>query len=48
MRYLAETERSPNTFKAHANELKDWFTLLRTRECDWHRVSLEYVYEIVR
>lgn len=26
LRYLAETERSPNTIKAHAHDLKDWFS----------------------
>lgn len=28
LRYLAETERSPNTIRAHAHDLKDCFVFL--------------------
>ncbi|MFH5207736.1 site-specific integrase [Antrihabitans spumae] len=48
LRYLSDTERSPNTIKAHAHDLKDWFTFLRERECDWHRVQLEDVGGFIR
>ncbi|MFV9459186.1 MULTISPECIES: site-specific integrase [Rhodococcus] len=41
LRYLADIERSPNTIKAHAHDLKDWFTFLGEIECDWQTVRLE-------
>nr|GLK40589.1 hypothetical protein GCM10017611_74640 [Rhodococcus wratislaviensis] len=34
LRYPADIERSPNTIKAHAHDLKDWFTFLGETECD--------------
>ena len=35
LRYLAETERSPNTIKAHAHDLKDWFVFLALLTLPW-------------
>lgn len=43
LRYLAETERSPNTIKAHAHDLKDWFVFLDEYGLDWQSVKLEDV-----
>src|SRR5664279_882189 len=39
--YLASIERSPNTVKAYAHDLKDWFTFLGIRGLDWRSVTLE-------
>ena len=39
--YLAGVERSPNTVKAYAHDLKDWFEFLADRELDWQSVILE-------
>lgn len=41
--YLASIERSPNTVKAYAHDLKDWFTFLGGRGLDWRSVTLEDV-----
>lgn len=41
--YLASIERSPNTVKAYAHDLKDWFTFLAGRQLDWRGVTLEDV-----
>lgn len=41
--YLASIERSPNTVKAYAHDLKDWFTFLAGRSLDWQAVRLEDV-----
>ncbi len=41
--YLACTERSPNTVKAYAHDLKDWFTFLGVHQRDWAGVTLEDV-----
>jgi integrase/recombinase XerD len=41
--YLSEIERSPNTIKAYAHDLKDWFDFLTDRELDWRAVCLEDV-----
>lgn len=41
--YLASIERSPNTVKAYAHDLKDWFTFLGRRDLDWQTVTLEDV-----
>ena len=38
LRYLADTERSPNTIKAHAHDLKDWFVFLDESGADWQSV----------
>lgn len=48
LRYLADIERSPNTIKAHAHDLKDWFTFLDEIECDWQKVKLEEVGAFIR
>ena len=41
--YLAAIERSPNTVKAYAHDLKDWWIFLDGRGLDWQRVDLEAV-----
>ena len=41
--YLTDIERSPNTIKAYAHDLKDWFTFLAGRGPDWTAVRLEDV-----
>jgi integrase/recombinase XerD len=41
--YLTDIERSPNTVKAYAHDLKDWFTFLVQRGLDWREVRLEDV-----
>jgi len=41
--YLTSIERSPNTVKAYAHDLKDWFTYLGRRGLDWRSVTLEDV-----
>ncbi|WP_064257537.1 tyrosine-type recombinase/integrase [Rhodococcus sp. HS-D2] len=48
LRYLADTERSPNTIKAHAHDLKDWFMFLMDRDCDWTTVHLDDVGAFIR
>jgi integrase/recombinase XerD len=45
--YLTDIERSPNTIKAYAHDLKDWFTFLGQRGLDWCEVRLEDVGEFV-
>jgi hypothetical protein len=41
--YLASIERSPNTIKAYAHDLKDWFTYLDGQVLDWRAATLEDV-----
>jgi site-specific recombinase XerD len=41
--YLASVERSPNTIKAYAHDLKDWFTFLTVQGLDWQRATVEDV-----
>jgi integrase/recombinase XerD len=41
--YLASIEKSPNTIKAYAHDLKDWFTYLAAHGLDWRRATLEDV-----
>ena len=43
MGYLASIERSLNTIKAYAHDLKDWFVYLGGVGLDWREVSLEDV-----
>lgn len=45
--YLASIEKSPNTVKAYAHDLKDWFTYLAGHDRDWHDVMVEDVAEFV-
>lgn len=45
--YLTDIERSPNTIKAYAHDLKDWFAFLHLRGLDWREVRLEDVGEFV-
>src|SRR5260370_39592995 len=39
--YLASIEKSPNTVRAYAHDLKDWFTYLAGHELDWQGVTGE-------
>src|SRR5690242_1802785 len=41
--YLASIERSPNTVKAYAHDLKDWFTFLSATGTRWDAATLEDV-----
>jgi integrase/recombinase XerD len=41
--YLSDVERSPNTVKAYAHDLKDWFAFLASRSLDWRQARLEDV-----
>ena len=45
--FLTDVERSPNTVKAYAHDLKDWFVFLAGRGLDWREVRLEDVGEFV-
>ncbi|MET3173776.1 UNVERIFIED_ORG: site-specific recombinase XerC [Arthrobacter sp. UYCu721] len=45
--YLASIEKSPNTIKAYAHDLKDWFTYLDRHGGSWQAVSLGDVAEFV-
>jgi integrase/recombinase XerD len=41
--YLASIEKSPNTIKAYAHDLKDWMTYLGRHGVDWRTAQLEDV-----
>jgi site-specific recombinase XerD len=41
--YLASIEKSPNTIKAYAHDLKDWLTYLGGHGVSWQSVTLEDV-----
>ena len=41
--HLHAIERSPNTVKAYAHDLRDWFEFLDQRGLDWSQVRLEDV-----
>lgn len=41
--YMTDIERSPNTVKAYAHDLKDWFVFLAGHGLDWREVRLEDV-----
>ncbi len=45
--YLTDIERSPNTVKAHAHDLKDYWVFLACRGLDWREVRLEDIGEFV-
>ena len=45
--FLTDVDRSPNTVKAYAHDLKDWFVFLTGRALDWREVRLEDVGEFV-
>lgn len=45
--YLSDIERSPNTVKAYAHDLKDYFVFLAHHGVDWREVRLEDVGEFV-
>ncbi|MCL6424336.1 site-specific integrase [Brachybacterium sp. JHP9] len=45
--YLTQIERSPNTVKAYAHDLKDWFVFLGVQGLNWREVRLENVAEFV-
>jgi site-specific recombinase XerD len=39
--YLSSVERSPNTVKSYAHDLKDWFGYLHRRGLGWRQVTAE-------
>ena len=41
--YLTSIEKSPNTVKAYAHDLKDWFGYLTGHDLDWRLVTVEDV-----
>jgi hypothetical protein len=41
--FLTDAGRSPNTVKAYAHDLRDWFAFLAGRALDWAAVSVEDV-----
>jgi integrase/recombinase XerD len=45
--YLTDIERSPNTVKAYAHDLKDYWIFLTLRSLDWREVRLEDIGEYV-
>jgi integrase/recombinase XerD len=45
--FLTEVERSPNTVKAYAHDLKDYWVFLTGRGLDWREVRLEDIGEFV-
>jgi integrase/recombinase XerD len=45
--YLTAIERSPNTIRAYAFDLKDYWVFLQQRSLDWREVRLEDVGEYV-
>jgi site-specific recombinase XerD len=45
--YLTAVERSPNTVKAYAHDLKDYWVFLGRRGLDWREVRLEDIGEFV-
>ena len=45
--YLTDIERSPNTIKAYAHDLKDYWVFLTSRGLDWREVRLEDIGEYV-
>jgi integrase/recombinase XerD len=45
--YLTDIERSPNTVRAYAHDLKDYWVFLNFRGLDWREVRLEDIGEYV-
>lgn len=45
--YLTAIERSPNTIRTYAFDLKDYWVFLRLRGLDWREVRLEDLGEYV-
>jgi site-specific recombinase XerD len=45
--FLTDIERSPNTIKAYAHDLKDYWVFLGQRGLDWREVRLEDIGESV-
>ena len=45
--YLTDIEQSPNTIKAYAHDLKDWFVFLAARGLEWREGRLEDLGEFV-
>lgn len=45
--YLSDIERSPNTVRAYAHDLKDYWVFLALRGLDWREVRLEDIGEFV-
>lgn len=45
--YLTAIERSPNTIRAYAFDLKDYWVFLQHRSLDWQAVRLEDIGEYV-
>jgi len=45
--YLTDIERSPNTVKAYAHDLKDYWIFLACRGLDWREVRLEDIGDFV-
>ncbi len=45
--YLTDIERSPNTVRAYAHDLKDYFEFLACHDLDWREVRLEDIGEYV-
>ncbi len=41
--FLTDSGRSPNTVKAYAHDLRDWFEFLTGRGLDWTTVTVEDV-----
>ena len=41
--FLSSSEKSPNTVKSYAHDLKDWFSYLSGRGLAWDEVTLEDV-----
>jgi hypothetical protein len=39
--HLTDQERSPNTVKAYAHDLKDYFEYLEGRQADWRRLRFD-------
>jgi integrase/recombinase XerD len=45
--YLTDIERSPNTVKAYAHDLKDFWGFLGCRDLDWREARLEDIGEFI-